>query len=542
MPTPKPHSKSRPKSKTAPRQGAQQGLPPRPKQTASPASIGAVVPPAAPVAGARPEEKAAPIFSQANKSLEVLAGAVHVAPREMSALVRMKADSPRENLSASPQNPSPSPENPSPSSHFEAPDSGEATTSLSAHTLFLPQGSGVLPSQVVREARDSRGPQPERVSRRKVNRASVWIGASLALVVLVGGGAAGAYSNFASSEIIAPNVWISGVPVGGLTQAQARERLASHVGAPRVALQCGEQSLSMPVEQLGARVDVLPPIRSAYAIGRAGSLPSKLLCVYHAGDDEKRLPLAIKWDGAQMRKTLRKINDQIEVAPTNARLVAGADGLEVVPDQAGRRLDMDAAARVLKKSWRLGTPSVSLPMREVPAKVSARSLDGYDVQLAVYPTHFNPGVEGRTENIRIACRAIQNHVLMPGETFSFNGCTGERTARKGYQMAHIFMRMPGADDPEVVEGLAGGVCQVSSTLFNAVRKAGTKARRGPLKIVERNTHSLPVTYVPSGLDATVAWPGKDFKFRNVSSNPVYIRTQMGRSKLAISIWSRVPRA
>ncbi|RYX80197.1 hypothetical protein EON83_29650 [bacterium] len=185
-------------------------------------------------------------------------------------------------------------------------------------------------------------------------------------------------------------------------------------------------------------------------------------------------------------------------------------------------------------------PSLHVPERAVKANIQANELEGRDVQLAHYTTRFNSGLAGRTENLRIACRAIQNHVLMPGETFSFNGCTGERTVDKGYRMAHIFMRQPGAAESEVVDGLAGGVCQVSSTLFNAVRKTNAEAEVNPLKIVERTSHSLPVTYVPRGLDATVAWPYKDFKFRNVAAYPVYVQTRMGASNLTISIWGRIP--
>jgi len=530
MSKPKPHPKSPSKSKpnAATRRSGQQGLLPRPK----PARLTPVqnrvpdeITPSSAV-GAR-EEKPAPVFSQANKSLEPLAresGASHSA-RPMSE--DPPAPSMAANIVVVPH---------------ETPVQTEEARSISGR-----QSGNVLPSQIVREAQEHRGATSDRAKGGRVpvrwwNRGAIWVGASLGLGMLVASGAAGAYSNFASSEIIAPNVSIGGVAVGGLTQAQAKERVAAHVGAPKIALKCDDRTIAMPVSQLGARVDVLPTVRRAYAIGRAGSLQSKLLSVYNAQSDEKQLSLPIKWDDATLQSALEKLGSKVEVAPTNARLISNEKGLAVVPDTPGRALDTDAAARVIKRSWHLGAANIALPMRALEAKVSAHSLAGHDVQLAVYPTHFNPGIAGRTENIRIACRAIQNHVLMPGETFSFNACTGERTARKGYQMAHIFMRQPGEDDPEVVEGLAGGVCQVSSTLFNAVRKTNAVADVNPLKIVERNTHSLPVTYVPPGLDATVAWPGKDFKFRNISPNPVYIHTQMGRSKLSISIWSRIPNA
>ncbi len=406
------------------------------------------------------------------------------------------------------------------------------------------QVQGVLPSQILREAQGHSGLHNQR------NRAGVraprwkwhlWVGAGLgAASLVVGGAATGAYSHFAASQTIAPNVFIGGVAVGGLTPAQARERVRSRFGSPRVSLRCGSQIVQVPLARLGAKPAIEGAVKQAVAIGRGGFLPSNLMRVYgtNAGG---HLVLPIRWNPAQTRIALQEVNAQVAQAPVDARLRAGDDGLEVVPDRAGRALDLDGAAREIRRHYRGAAASLSVPMRIVKARVSAQSLDGRDVQLAQYTTHFNAGIAGRTENIRIACRAIQNHVLMPGETFSFNSCTGERTARKGYQMAHIFLRQPGAEEPEVAEGLAGGVCQVSSTLFNAVRKTNAQAEINPIKIVERNTHSLPVTYVPPGLDATVAWPGKDFRFRNVTDHPVYVHTQMGRSKLSISIWNRVPR-
>ena len=173
-------------------------------------------------------------------------------------------------------------------------------------------------------------------------------------------------------------------------------------------------------------------------------------------------------------------------------------------------------------------------------KVRAADLAGRDVKLGEYRTQYNGGIAGRTTNIHVACHAIDGQVFMPGETLSFNGLTGERTFAKGYRMAHIFLREKGQSESQIVDGLAGGVCQVSSTLYNAVRKINRDSAGQPLKIVERNTHSLPVTYVPSGRDATVAWPGKDFRFRNAYDFPVYVRTDAGKGRLTISLWG--PRA
>jgi vancomycin resistance protein YoaR len=169
-------------------------------------------------------------------------------------------------------------------------------------------------------------------------------------------------------------------------------------------------------------------------------------------------------------------------------------------------------------------------VRTTAPRLTAASLAGTDVKLGEYRTRFNAGEWGRTRNIYVAAGAIDGKVIMPGQTFSFNQSTGRRTWEKGYRMAHIFERKPGQLKAEVVDGLAGGVCQVSSTLYNAVRKSKDKVGPG-VRIVERNYHSLPVTYVPPGFDATVAWPNKDFRFRNTLPAPIYLRAEVVGSRL-----------
>jgi vancomycin resistance protein YoaR len=193
----------------------------------------------------------------------------------------------------------------------------------------------------------------------------------------------------------------------------------------------------------------------------------------------------------------------------------------------------------LQKKYYVGLPNIKATAKVLPPRVTSASLEGQDIRLGQYSTWYDASYWGRTRNIHVASSELDGTVLMPGETFSFNGATGERTWRKGYRMAHIFERKPGQRESEVVDGLAGGVCQVSTTLYNAVRKTNRRMGRH-LKIVERNHHSLPVTYIAPGLDATVAWPSLDFKFRNAFPHPIYLRTAAGGSRLRVSVWGRVP--
>lgn len=147
----------------------------------------------------------------------------------------------------------------------------------------------------------------------------------------------------------------------------------------------------------------------------------------------------------------------------------------------------------------------------------------YDNMIASYSTSFDSSQTGRSTNLRLAMKAINGKVLQPGQTFSFNGTVGERTAARGYKMGYVY------SGGQAVPGIGGGVCQVSSTLFNAVLLAN-------LGIVERHYHSLTVSYVPLGRDATVLWNSKDFKFKNTLNYPIKLVTEYNASgKLTIKI-------
>lgn len=133
--------------------------------------------------------------------------------------------------------------------------------------------------------------------------------------------------------------------------------------------------------------------------------------------------------------------------------------------------------------------------------------------LARFETPVVSAQAGRVANIRLAAAKIDGHVVPPGGEFSFNRVVGPRDPQFGWQAA------PELYSGEFVVGYGGGVCQVSSTLFNSVLLAG-------LPVTERHHHSRPLTYVDLGRDATVAWDGLDFRFRNTTAGPVQIRARL----------------
>lgn len=220
---------------------------------------------------------------------------------------------------------------------------------------------------------------------------------------------------------------------------------------------------------------------------------------------------------------IEKLDQKIYRAPQNA-VINDQGGID--PEQVGYRLDRQLFKEKFYEYFYSNGPSeVEVPLAEVYPKVDSELLADIRIkQIGQYVTYFNSYNKSRSHNIFLAAEAIDNHVIFPHETFSFNKVVGKRTLEKGYLRAPIIVR------GELSEGVGGGICQVSSTLFNAVDRAG-------LKIVERYSHSRNVPYVPAGRDATVSWYGPDFRFQNQYNQPILIRAKRYGGSMIVKLYS-----
>lgn len=165
---------------------------------------------------------------------------------------------------------------------------------------------------------------------------------------------------------------------------------------------------------------------------------------------------------------------------------------------------------------------------ELPLYVTASGYELNDasqlgeVVVGKYTTYFNASVAGRTKNIELSAEAINNVILGTGDVFSFNTTVGPSDEAHGYQPAEEIV------NKKLVMGIGGGICQTSSTLFNAVDVLG-------VGYVEKHHHSLSVGYVPEGRDATVSYGGKDFRFENTTGVPLLLRAIVGKGSLTVEV-------
>lgn len=192
---------------------------------------------------------------------------------------------------------------------------------------------------------------------------------------------------------------------------------------------------------------------------------------------------------------------------------------EILPGREGYVINVeDTAKRVISAAE--GT-NVTLVLNRIKPRHSTKDLKFASTSLGSYATSFQ-GSSERYSNIKLAVRSINNTVIWPGELFSFNEVVGPRTPERGYLPAPIILLGSSSID------YGGGVCQVSSTLFNAAANAG-------IKIVERHGHSKPVGYVPEGRDATVSYDDLDLKLSNNQYGPVIIKAGVSSGNIWVEI-------
>ncbi|MFQ3586225.1 MAG: VanW family protein [Fimbriimonadaceae bacterium] len=191
------------------------------------------------------------------------------------------------------------------------------------------------------------------------------------------------------------------------------------------------------------------------------------------------------------------------------------------PEKARIALDVESLPGALTAAL-ASDGVVRLPVVEAPKRVPDEMLNKVTHVIGAYSTRFSAGQVSRSWNIRLAAEKLDGLILLPGEEFSFNEAVGERTARRGYRLAGVYVQ--GRHDV----GIGGGICQVSGTLYNAALLAN-------LKITRRSNHSMPVPYLAVGRDAAVDYNSLDLRFRNNLNSPIAISSTCEAGRLTFRI-------
>lgn len=194
---------------------------------------------------------------------------------------------------------------------------------------------------------------------------------------------------------------------------------------------------------------------------------------------------------------------------------------EIHPEEEGIDFDVEAAKKALEEDKE--EYEIDLKITKPKVTTSQIGTEAFPDQLATFRTNYDGGDKDRTTNLQLACNKINGKVVMPNETFSYNKTLGARTAAAGYKNAKVY------EAGQVVDGIGGGICQISTTLYNAVLRAN-------LEIVERRNHQFVTSYVEAGMDATVVYGMTDFKFKNTRKYPVKIIASAKNGVATVSLY------
>ena len=232
--------------------------------------------------------------------------------------------------------------------------------------------------------------------------------------------------------------------------------------------------------------------------------------------------LPVRLDRARALAALAHLKATIDRSPRPARL--DLEARTITDDVPGFAIDVFASLDRIETAARTGATTVDLAGVALPALTTRATLGIEDIShvLGTQKTTFAVADKERNFNLKLAASKLNGQVLGPGQEFSFNAVVGDRTEKEGYKIAHVITA------GEMVDGLAGGTCQISTTLYGAAFFAG-------LDIVKQTPHSRPSTYVPMGFDATVVWPNTDLVLKNSYDFPVVIHYRVARGEAVVEI-------
>jgi vancomycin resistance protein YoaR len=333
-------------------------------------------------------------------------------------------------------------------------------------------------------------------------------------------------------QVIPEGVKVAGIPLAGLPPEEAAVFLSHRLGhllERRVELVDNDFVFGFIPCEWGFYLDYPELVAEAFAQGRAGSLFRR----WRQRGELRRRPAdllpAVKIKPGLAEEFLGYIEKQINVEPVSADLQVDREGrIEVIPGRPGRRFQRQGFFATLSRVILAEDDrSLTLPVTEVEPALSGEKIKEWGLTrvLTCFSTRFNPQEEDRVQNIRTAASALHGAVVFPGQELSFNRRVGPRAPEKGYREAPVLY------EGELIPGIGGGVCQVSTTLYNAWLLAG-------LPVIKRFNHTMPVSYVGMGRDAAVVDGGQDLVVANSLSTPIFISARIEADLLTVAVVGR----
>ncbi|EPY07934.1 VanW family protein [Paenibacillus alvei TS-15] len=357
---------------------------------------------------------------------------------------------------------------------------------------------------------------------------------TVASLLLVGTAVWGLAHSYASQPTIPPNVHLSTWNIGSQSMDAFREQLKAKIGQLEQTpfefsfADTNVEPVKTTLADLGVTYDAEPILRALDKM-KEGSLWERIQARYYFPTS---WTLQFRWNKDVWAKRLTPDWEEKTFGnPVNAqREITKDDTIRYTPEKTVLRIDRLQLEQFIRTSipntWIEGQSiALQVPLQKTAPPVTIASLkaEGIERKIIEFSTSFVQASDGRTHNVNAAAQTIHDMVLKPGEIFDYDKVIAETEKKYGFKEAPVIF------NGKLVPGIGGGICQVSSTLYNAVLRTG-------LEIVERRNHSLPVSYLPIGLDATFSQGYINFRFKNTTGKHLIIRTAAEDDRLIIKFF------
>lgn len=342
------------------------------------------------------------------------------------------------------------------------------------------------------------------------------------------------FEQMANSTVFLQGITVNGVAIGGMTMDEAKLALTSAEEAitPQKELQLVYDNKLFPLDlsNIPYSLNLDEILAEAYRLGKTGDYTTMKAESEDVATNGRSFTLTISYDMTMLKTGIAQIAAQIDT-PAQDASISGVDAethtITIQDAVVGRAVDQDMLIAYITDAILNGVKTpINIPVAETQPTVAKSELEGKYVLRGSATTDFSSSPSTRKYNVRKGCGLINGTVLKPGEVFSTNDTLGTRSKANGWKEANAY------ESGAVVPQYGGGVCQLSTTLYNAAVKSD-------LEIVYRRNHSMPVSYIKEGLDATINSVGNviDFQFKNnTTSDIVIFGYTSSSSKLTFEIW------
>ena len=430
------------------------------------------------------------------------------------------------------------------------------------------------------------------IVEKKKSKIGIIIGIVILAVILLTLSTIFAIINANSNKIV-KGIFIENIDVSNLTKEEAKNvlpELAEKAKQNEIVFKYKEMETPITYEALEVSFDIDKTVEEAYEVGRKDNIFKNNFEILKTWINGKNINLNFSFDENVVKQVCENINNTSEDAVVESSYYVEGDKLIVTSGKKGIKVKEEELIQTINNTIKLNADSsviIEVQIEEVePAEIDLEKIrsevykevkdayyttnpftiypevDGVDFDienakniisedkeeyeipliitkasktvqeigteafpdlLSTFSTKYNAGDVDRTTNLKLSAGKINGTVLLPGEEFSYNKVVGERTIAAGYKMAATF------SGGKVVDGLGGGICQISSTLYDAVVMAN-------LDVTVRRNHQFVTSYLSGGKDATVVWGSQDFKFVNSRKYPIRLTATVSGGVATIQVW------